>query len=58
MEGTSSVLFAREGTQDRLLQGATAYRDALDADADLLYADLHATKHCAANHWMSVWLVD
>jgi len=45
VEGTSSVLFAREGTQDRLLQGATAYLDALDADADLLYADLHATKH-------------
>lgn len=45
MEGTSSVLLARDGMQEALLRGALAYIDAVCADPDLLYADLHGTKH-------------
>ncbi|MBM5810619.1 MAG: antibiotic biosynthesis monooxygenase [Gammaproteobacteria bacterium] len=45
MEGASSVLFAREGLDDRLWQALQSYLDAIAADPDLLYADQHGTKH-------------
>lgn len=45
LEGTSSVLFARARRETELLDAARDYLGAIEADPDLLYADLHATKH-------------
>lgn len=52
MEGTSSVLIARAGSEHALREAAEHYMQALAAAPGLAYVDLHASKH--ANKFVMV----
>jgi len=45
MEGTSSVLFTRPGSEEALRSAVERYMQALVAESALAYVDLHSTKH-------------